>query len=95
MLVSVDSERLARLEQRLAQLWEKVERGGRRQENQHREVLSLYQSVREQLDTQTDKDSMGLWVSGLLEERLLLLKGGVEKDAALRRELVRSSWLDC
>lgn len=93
--MSVDSERLARLEQRLAQLWEKVERGGRRQENQHREVLSLYQSVREQLDTQTDKDSMGLWVSGLLEERLLLLKGGVEKDAALRRELVRSSWLDC
>ncbi|XP_045565977.1 SUN domain-containing protein 1 isoform X11 [Salmo salar] len=87
VLVSVDSERLARLEQRLAQLWEKVERGGRRQENQHREVLSLYQSVREQLDTQTDKDSMGLWVSGLLEERLLLLKGGVEKDAALRREL--------
>ncbi|XP_029620289.1 SUN domain-containing protein 1 isoform X6 [Salmo trutta] len=87
VLVSVDSERLARLEQRLAQLWEKVERGGRRQEKQHREVLSLYQSVREQLDTQTDKDSMGLWVSGLLEERLLLLKGGMEKDAALRREL--------
>ncbi|XP_070975338.1 SUN domain-containing protein 1-like isoform X4 [Oncorhynchus clarkii lewisi] len=87
VLVSVDSERLARLEQRLAQLWEKVERGGRRQENQHREVLSLYQSVREQLDTQTDKDSMGLWVSGLLEERLLLLKRGMEKDAALRREL--------
>ncbi|XP_035590591.2 SUN domain-containing protein 1-like isoform X9 [Oncorhynchus keta] len=87
VLVSVDSERLARLEHRLAQLWEKVERGGRRQENQHREVLSLYQSVREQLDTQTDKDSMGLWVSGLLEERLLLLKRGMEKDAALRREL--------
>ncbi|XP_024243436.1 SUN domain-containing protein 1 isoform X9 [Oncorhynchus tshawytscha] len=87
VLVSVDSERLARLEQRLAQLWEKVERGGRRQENQHREVLSLYQSVREQLDTQTDKDSMGLWVSGLLEERLLLLKSGMEKDAALRSEL--------
>ncbi|KAM9412063.1 SUN domain-containing protein 1-like isoform 3-T6 [Salvelinus alpinus] len=87
VLVSVDSERLARLEQRLAQLWEKVERGGRRQENQHREVLSLYQSVREQLDTQTDKDSMGLWVSGLLEERLLLLKRGMEKDAALQREL--------
>ncbi|XP_031661193.1 SUN domain-containing protein 1 isoform X19 [Oncorhynchus kisutch] len=87
VLVSVDSERLARLEQRLAQLWEKVERGGRRQENQHREVLSLYQAVREQLDTQTDKDSMGLWVSGLLEERLLLLKSGMEKDAALRSEL--------
>ncbi|XP_038831040.1 SUN domain-containing protein 1-like isoform X2 [Salvelinus namaycush] len=87
VLVSVDSERLARLEQRLAQLWEKVERGGRRQENQHREVLSLYQSVREQLDTQTDKDGMGLWVSGLLEERLLLLKRGMEKDAALQREL--------
>lgn len=88
MLVSVDSERLARLEQRLAQLWEKVERGGRRQENQHREVLSLYQSVREQLDTQTDKDSMGLWVSGLLEEKLTLLRREMEKDAALQREQV-------
>lgn len=86
--MSVDSERLARLEQRLAQLWEKVERGGRRQENQHREVLSLYQSVREQLDTQTDKDSMGLWVSGLLEEKLTLLRREMEKDAALQREQV-------
>ncbi|XP_041714083.1 SUN domain-containing protein 1 isoform X4 [Coregonus clupeaformis] len=87
VLVSVDSERLARLEQRLAQLWDKVEGGGQRQENQHREVLGLYQSLREQLDTQTDKDSMGLWVSSLLEERLTLLKRGMEKDAALQREL--------
>uniref|UniRef100_A0A4W5MAD7 SUN domain-containing protein n=1 Tax=Hucho hucho TaxID=62062 RepID=A0A4W5MAD7_9TELE len=87
VLVSVDSERLARLEQRLAQLWEKVEGGGQTQENQHREVLGLYQSLQEQLDTQTDQDSMGLWVSGLLEERLLLLKRGMEKDAALQREL--------
>lgn len=93
--MSVDSERLAQLEQRLAHLWEKVEGGGQRQEQQHGEVLGLYHSLREQLETQTDRDGMGLWVSGLLEERLLLLKGGVEKDAALRRELVRSSWLDC
>ncbi|XP_052347216.1 SUN domain-containing protein 1-like isoform X5 [Oncorhynchus keta] len=84
--VSVDSERLAQLEQRLAQLWEKVEGGGQRQEQQHREVLGLYHSLGEQLDTQADRDSMGLWVSGLLEERLTLLRREMEKDAVLKRE---------
>ncbi|KAK6329349.1 hypothetical protein J4Q44_G00013270 [Coregonus suidteri] len=84
--VSVDSERLVQLEQRLAQLWEKVEGGSQSQEQQHREVLGLYHSLREQLDTQTDRDGMGLWVSGLLEERLTLLKRDMETDAALQRE---------
>ncbi|XP_064780254.1 SUN domain-containing protein 1-like isoform X2 [Oncorhynchus masou masou] len=86
--VSVDSERLAQLEQRLAQLWEKVEGGGQRQEQQHGEVLGLYHSLREQLDTQADRDGMGLWVSGLLEERLTLLRREMEKDAVLQREQV-------
>ncbi|XP_038847109.1 SUN domain-containing protein 1-like isoform X4 [Salvelinus namaycush] len=86
--VSVDSEHLAQLEQRLAQLWEKVEGRGQRQEQQHGEVLGLYHSLREQLDTQTDRDGMGLWVSGLLEERLTLLRRELEKDAALQREEV-------
>ncbi|XP_036802175.1 SUN domain-containing protein 1 isoform X2 [Oncorhynchus mykiss] len=84
--VSVDSERLAQLEQRLAQLWEKVEGGGQRQEQQHGEVLGLYHSLRAQLDTQADRDGMGLWVSGLLEERLTLLRREMEKDAVLQRE---------
>ena len=86
--MSVDSERLAQLEQRLAQLWEKVEGGGQRQEQQHGEVLGLYHSLREQLDTQADRDGMGLWVSGLLEERLTLLRREMEKDAVLQREHV-------
>ncbi|XP_045558400.1 SUN domain-containing protein 1 isoform X9 [Salmo salar] len=86
--VSVDSERLAQLEQRLAHLWEKVEGGGQRQEQQHGEVLGLYHSLREQLETQTDRDGMGLWVSGLLEEKLTLLRREMEKDAALQREQV-------
>ncbi|XP_021420544.2 SUN domain-containing protein 1 isoform X5 [Oncorhynchus mykiss] len=86
--VSVDSERLAQLEQRLAQLWEKVEGGGQRQEQQHGEVLGLYHSLRAQLDTQADRDGMGLWVSGLLEERLTLLRREMEKDAVLQREQV-------
>ncbi|XP_045064707.1 SUN domain-containing protein 1 isoform X3 [Coregonus clupeaformis] len=84
--VSVDSERLVQLEQRLAQLWEKVEGGDQSQEQQHREMLGLYHSLREQLDTQTDRDGMGLWVSGLLEKRLTLLKRDMETDAALQRE---------
>ncbi|CDQ66773.1 unnamed protein product [Oncorhynchus mykiss] len=87
--VSVDSERLAQLEQRLTQLWEKVEGGGQRQEQQHGEVLRLYHSLREQLDTQADRDGMGLWVSGLLEERLTLLRREMEKDTVLGQVILQ------
>ncbi|KAJ8363093.1 hypothetical protein SKAU_G00119240 [Synaphobranchus kaupii] len=79
---SVDTERLLRLEQRLAQLWEGVESGGRMQESQHKEVLGLYASLREQLDRQTDRDSMGLWVSGLLDQRLGVLRSELQQGMA-------------
>ncbi|XP_036378606.1 SUN domain-containing protein 1-like isoform X4 [Megalops cyprinoides] len=84
--VSVDTERLSRLEERLALLLDSVQRGGRLQEQQHGEVLGLYGSLREQLDRQTDRDSLGLWVSGLLDQRLTLLRGELQQDAARREE---------
>ncbi|KAJ7987639.1 hypothetical protein DPEC_G00328570 [Dallia pectoralis] len=85
VLASVDSERLTRLERRLAQLWDKVDGGDRSRERQHREVLGLYQTLQGQLDTRMDKDRMELWASGQLDERLALLKRELENDASLQR----------
>ncbi|XP_035254128.1 SUN domain-containing protein 1-like isoform X3 [Anguilla anguilla] len=79
---SLDLERLSRLEERLAELWEGVQRGGRLQEQQHGEALGLYASLREQLDRRTDRDSLGLWVSSLLEQRLTLLRSELQQDTA-------------
>ncbi|KAG5832601.1 hypothetical protein ANANG_G00292840 [Anguilla anguilla] len=58
----------------------RVQRGGRLQEQQHGEVLGLYASLREQLDRRTDRDGLGLWVSGLLEQRLTLLRSELQQD---------------
>ncbi|XP_061079769.1 SUN domain-containing protein 1 isoform X2 [Conger conger] len=77
---SLDAERLYRLEQRLGELWEGVQKGGRLQEQQHGEVLGLYSSLQEQLDRRTDRDSLGLWVSGLLEHRLTLLRSEIQQE---------------
>ncbi|KAJ8251512.1 hypothetical protein GJAV_G00222150 [Gymnothorax javanicus] len=79
---SLDLERLSRLEERLGEVWEGVQRGGRLQEQQHGEVLGLYASLQEQLDRRTDRDSLGLWVSSLLEERLTVLRSELQKETA-------------
>ncbi|KAJ8283463.1 hypothetical protein COCON_G00023130 [Conger conger] len=79
--VSVDAERLSRLEQSLARLWEGVQGGTRLQERQHGEVLGLHASLQQQLDRQTDRDGLALWLSGLLDQRLALLRGEMEQGA--------------
>ncbi|KAJ8398742.1 hypothetical protein AAFF_G00419390 [Aldrovandia affinis] len=86
VLFSLDEERLLRLEQQLAELWEGVQKGDRLQELQHGEVLGLYGSLQEQLDRRTDKDSLGLWVSGLLDQRLNLLREELQRDTAQREQ---------
>ncbi|KAL7869795.1 hypothetical protein AOLI_G00137830 [Acnodon oligacanthus] len=74
------SERLTQVEQSLTQLWERVVASGSRQEQQHEEVLSLYTSIRDQLRTHTDRESMGQWVSTLMEQRVSLLRKQIEKE---------------
>ncbi|KAG9340433.1 hypothetical protein JZ751_021546 [Albula glossodonta] len=86
VVFSLDEERLSRLEQRLAELWEGVRKGGQLQEQQHGEVLGLYGSLQEQLDKRTDKETLGLWVSSLLDQRLTLLRGELQKDSAQKEE---------
>ncbi|XP_058262004.1 SUN domain-containing protein 1 isoform X7 [Hemibagrus wyckioides] len=75
-----DSERLARIEQSLEMLWNKVAASGGKQEERHAEVLGLCSSLKEELRTNTDKDTMGQWVGTLLEQKLSLLRAEMEKQ---------------
>lgn len=78
---SVEAERLMHLEESLSQLWDRVAGGLLRQEEQHTEVLSLYNTMRSELHRHTDRESLGQWIGDLLEERFSLLKGEVQKEA--------------
>ncbi|XP_051969264.1 SUN domain-containing protein 1 isoform X2 [Xyrauchen texanus] len=81
VLSTVDSERLIRLEDRMAQLWDRVAGALLRQEEQHTEVLSLYNTLRVEVHRHTDRESMGKWIGDMLEERFSHLQGEVEKEA--------------
>nr|XP_040045910.1 SUN domain-containing protein 1 isoform X2 [Gasterosteus aculeatus aculeatus] len=83
---SVDLERLERVERQLTLLWEQVQQGDQRQQQRHGDVLGLYSSLRETLHTQTDRESLGLWVSTLLEQRLGVLRGELEQENADRAQ---------
>ncbi|XP_034394392.1 SUN domain-containing protein 1 isoform X2 [Cyclopterus lumpus] len=79
---SMDLERLERVERQLTLLWERVQQGDRRQ--RRGDALGL--SLREQLHTRTDRDSLGLWVSSLLEQRLAVFRGEVEQENTHRAQ---------
>ncbi|XP_074553601.1 SUN domain-containing protein 1 isoform X2 [Halichoeres trimaculatus] len=82
----VDLERLERVEQQLALLWERVKQGDQKLEQRHGDVLGLYSTLREQLHTQTDRESLGLWVSSLLEQRLGVLRAELEQETTNRAQ---------
>ncbi|XP_051522720.1 SUN domain-containing protein 1-like [Myxocyprinus asiaticus] len=81
VLTTADSERLTRLEDLMVQLWDQVAGALLRQEEQHTEVLSLYNTLRVELHRHTDRESMGKWIGDMLEERFSHLKGEVENEA--------------
>ncbi|XP_060795592.1 SUN domain-containing protein 1 isoform X2 [Neoarius graeffei] len=80
VVFEADSERLARIEQSLEMLWDKVVASGGKQEEQHTEVLGLCNSLKEELHTNTNKETMGQWVGTILEQRLTLLREEMEKE---------------
>uniref|UniRef100_A0A8C9RLD7 SUN domain-containing protein n=1 Tax=Scleropages formosus TaxID=113540 RepID=A0A8C9RLD7_SCLFO len=86
MVPSVNLERLARLEERLEYLWGSVEKDGQLHKEQHREVMALYRTLADQLVERTDRDSLALWVSGLLDQRLTLLRKELHQDTMQRDE---------
>ncbi|XP_041823889.1 SUN domain-containing protein 1 isoform X2 [Melanotaenia boesemani] len=83
---SLDLERLERVEHQLALLWEQVRQGDQKQDLRHGDILGLYNTLREQLHTQTDRESLGVWVSSLLEQRLGVLRGELEQENTLRAQ---------
>ncbi|XP_019108857.2 SUN domain-containing protein 1 isoform X3 [Larimichthys crocea] len=83
---SVDLERLERVERQLALLWERVQKGDQKQEQDHRDIMGFYSTLREQLHTQTDRESLGLWVSSLLEKRFGMLRGELEEENTHRAQ---------
>ena len=83
----MDLERLELVERRLAVLWEQVQQGDQEQERRHGDALGLYQGLRLQLESRTDREALGLWVSGLLEERLAALRGELEQEGSHRTQV--------
>nr|XP_057905367.1 SUN domain-containing protein 1 isoform X2 [Doryrhamphus excisus] len=81
---SVDLERLERLERQLTLLWERVQQSDQKQEQHHTNIVGLYNTLREKLHTETDREKLGLWVSSLLEQRMGALRGELKQDSALR-----------
>ncbi|KAK7940366.1 hypothetical protein WMY93_003692 [Mugilogobius chulae] len=86
VLSGVDLSRLEQVEQQLALLWERVKQGDVKQEQRHKDILVLYNSLKDHLHTETDRETLGLWVSSLLEQRIGVLQGELEKDGAQRAE---------
>uniref|UniRef100_A0A8C4GXS3 SUN domain-containing protein n=1 Tax=Dicentrarchus labrax TaxID=13489 RepID=A0A8C4GXS3_DICLA len=82
----VDLERLEHVERQLALLWKQVQQGDEKQEQRHGDILGLYSTLREQLHTQTDRESLGLWVSSLLEQRLGVLRGELVQENTHRAQ---------
>lgn len=88
-LSGMDLERLEHIERQLALLWERVQQGDQKQEQHHSDILGLYGNLREQLHTQTDRESLGLWVSSLLEQRVGVLQGQLEQGNMHRTQVKR------
>lgn len=75
------------MERQLALLWERVQQGDQKQDARHGDVLGLYHTLKEQLHTETDKESLGLWVSTLLDQRLAPLRGELHQESAHREKV--------
>ncbi|XP_045891599.1 SUN domain-containing protein 1-like [Micropterus dolomieu] len=73
---AAESVRLVRLEQSLTALWERVEAGGRRAEQRHREVARLYAD----LQHQGDGEGLEPWLSGLLDRQLDQLRRQLDEE---------------
>lgn len=82
----VDLERLEHVERQLALLWEKVQQGDQKQDQRHSDILGLYSSLREQLHSRNERESLEVWVSSLLEQRLGVLRGELEQESTNRAQ---------
>lgn len=87
ILAGVDLERLERVESQLALLWEQVQQGNEKQEQRHTDIFGLYSTLREKLSTETNRESLGLWVNSLLEQRLGVLQSELKQEKTHRTQV--------
>ncbi|XP_014874995.1 SUN domain-containing protein 1-like isoform X2 [Poecilia latipinna] len=84
----MDSEQLAQMEQSLRALWEGMEAAGRRAEESHKELLQLYTDLRQQASgPQRSEYDMELWMRGLMEQQLSLLRRRLNEERRLREQV--------
>lgn len=91
-LTGADLERLERVERQLALLWEQFQQRDHKQDERHGNILELYKSLKEHLHTQTDRESLGLWVSSLLDQRVGVLHGELEQEQTRRVQVRREGY---
>ncbi|KAM7370299.1 hypothetical protein PAMP_009860 [Pampus punctatissimus] len=85
-LVITDDEsvRLILLERSLTALWERVEAGGQRAEQRHREVLQLYADLKQQL---ISVSGGGVELSGLVDQQLSQLRRHLGEERLQMQEI--------
>ncbi|XP_069543845.1 SUN domain-containing protein 1-like [Brachyistius frenatus] len=89
---ALDSERLVGMETSLAALWERMEAGGRREEQRHQEVLQLYADL--QLSSaRSDGGGVQSWTSVLLDQQLSRLRRRLDEDRRQRDRVRRQDML--
>lgn len=74
-------------------LWESLQQGELKAKQQHEEAVGLVQTLQDQINTQTDRESLSLWVSQLLEPKFTALKGEMERVVVSRAEVRMSARL--
>ncbi|CAK6982588.1 uncharacterized protein LOC128381804 [Scomber scombrus] len=78
-----DSGRLALLERSLTALWERVEAGGQREEQRHREMLHLYTDL-QQLSSQQQRGDVEPWLSGLMDQQMSDISSRLDEERRQR-----------
>lgn len=77
----------------MAALWESIQQGELKAKQQREEAAGLVQALEDQINTQTDRESLSLWVSQLLEPKFTALKGEMERVEVHRAEVRMSAQL--
>ncbi|XP_067344821.1 SUN domain-containing protein 1-like isoform X6 [Channa argus] len=85
--------RLVLLEQSVTALWERVEAGGQRADQRHRELLQLYADLQQQQQQlisaprDGDGDGMKPWLRALLDQQLDQLRTQLDEEGRRREEI--------
>lgn len=86
-LSGAELERLEHVERQLALLWKELQQRDHNQNDRHDNILGLYNTLKERLHTQTDRER--LLVTSLLDQRIGVLKGELAQEHTQRVQVRR------